>query len=100
MQFSVIYSVDVPNDIEVLNFAPPKAEELWDETEGDEEFGYGYLDGIWEGGHHRKWCFDLGLVKNLKPFVEHCVPVGREHRNHGQPRCSRLRFWLGSGHRI
>jgi hypothetical protein len=56
MQFSVIYSVDVPNDTNVLDYAPPQLEELWDQTEDDDQYEYGYLEGIWEEGHHRKWC--------------------------------------------
>jgi hypothetical protein len=39
MQFSVIYSVDVPNDTDALDYAPPHLDELWDETEDDEEYG-------------------------------------------------------------
>ena len=71
MQFSVIYSVDVPSDTDVLDHAPPHVEELWDETEDDEQFGYGYLEGIWEGGHHRKWCSVLDQAQ-FDEFVEHC----------------------------
>jgi hypothetical protein len=71
MQFSVIYSADVPNDIDVLDYAPPHLEELWDETENDEEFGYGYLEGIWEGGHHRKWCAILDR-EQFEAFVDRC----------------------------
>jgi len=56
MQFSVIYSADTPADVDVLDFAPPQAEDLWDETEDDDQFEYGYLEGSWENGHHRKWC--------------------------------------------
>ncbi len=43
MQFSVIYSVDVPADVSVLDFAPPEVEQLWAETEDDDQFEYGYL---------------------------------------------------------
>ena len=45
MQFAVIYSADVPADVEVLDYAPPPAEGVWDETGGDEQFEYGYLEG-------------------------------------------------------
>jgi hypothetical protein len=55
MRFSVIYSADCPSDVNVLDYAPPQVEELWDETEADESFEYEYLEGRWEGGHHRKW---------------------------------------------
>jgi hypothetical protein len=71
MQFSIIYSVDVPGDTDVLDFAPPQVEELWDQTEGDEEFGYEYLEGIWEGGHHRKWCSILDR-EQFDEFVDRC----------------------------
>jgi hypothetical protein len=56
MLFSVIYSVDCPSDRSVLEYAPPELAELWDETEGDENYEYSYLEGRWENGHHRKWC--------------------------------------------
>jgi hypothetical protein len=53
--FSVIYSADTPSDVGVGRYAPPQAEALWQQTEGDEGYEYGYLEGRWEGGHHRKW---------------------------------------------
>jgi hypothetical protein len=55
MQFSVIYSVDTPADVDLLDYAPPQVSELWDQTEGDEQYEYSYLEGRWENGHHRKW---------------------------------------------
>jgi hypothetical protein len=71
MQFSVIYSVDAPNDTDVLDFAPPRLDELWDETEGDDQYEYGYLEGCWEGGHHRKWCSILDR-EQFDEFIQHC----------------------------
>jgi hypothetical protein len=71
IQFSVIYSVDVPCDVEVLDFAPPEVESIWDETEGDDQFEYGYLEGDWEGGHHRKWAALLNR-ENFDEFIERC----------------------------
>jgi hypothetical protein len=71
MQFSVIYSADVPADTDVLDYAPPHVEELWDETEGDEEYGYGYLEGCWENGHHRKWCAILDR-QQFEEFLDRC----------------------------
>jgi hypothetical protein len=71
MQFSVIYSVDVPNDTNVLAYAPPCVDELWDETEDDSEFGYEYLEGCWEGGHHRKWTAILDR-EQFDDFVHAC----------------------------
>ena len=70
MQFSVIYSVDVPADENVLDFAPPNLAD-WDETEGDEAYGYGYLEGCWEEGHHRKWAAILDR-EQFEAFVDHC----------------------------
>lgn len=70
MQFSVIYSVDVPADEDVLAYAPPNVAE-WDETEGDEQYDYGYLEGCWENGHHRKWAAIL-TREQFNDFVDHC----------------------------
>jgi hypothetical protein len=82
MQFSVIYSADVPADVDVLDYAPPPAESVWDETEGDEQFEYGYLEGRWEEGHHRKWC---GLLDRdeFDRFVEHCRLVAEDVQTMG-----------------
>ena len=71
MKFSVIYSADVPSDVDVLNYAPPNATVLWGETEGDESYEYDYLKGSWEGGHHRKWCAILDR-EQFDEFIEHC----------------------------
>jgi hypothetical protein len=51
MQFSIIYSADCPSDHNIERFAPPKVEELWDPTEGDDQYGYSYLEGRWLKGH-------------------------------------------------
>lgn len=56
MLFSVIYSVDVPEDTNIETYVPPQADELWDQTEADESYDYDYLEGPWENGSHRKWC--------------------------------------------
>lgn len=59
MQFSVICSVDVPHNVDIAEYAPPDLGlylGLWDETEDDDQYDYGYLEGCWEEGHHRKWC--------------------------------------------
>jgi hypothetical protein len=55
MLFSVIYSVDAPEDVAINRYAPPQPE-LWDQTEGDECYEYGYLEGLWSEGSHRKYC--------------------------------------------
>ncbi len=71
MLFSVIYSVDVPADENVNDFAPPKLNELWDQTEGDDQYQYSYLEGCWEQGSHRKWCAFL-TREQFDEFVNHC----------------------------
>jgi hypothetical protein len=71
MLFSVIYSVDVPSNGDVNDFAPPKLDELWDQTEGDEEYQYSYLEGRWEEGSHRKWCALL-TRDQFNDFVNAC----------------------------
>ncbi len=55
VQFSIIYSVDIPSGINMRPFVPPHCKRLWDETEGDSGYDYSYLEGRWERGHHRKW---------------------------------------------
>ena len=71
MQFSVVYSVDVPSEIDLDGFAPPNVAELWDETQGDDQYEYSYLEGRWEEGHHRQWCALL-TREQFSEFVEHC----------------------------
>ncbi len=71
MLFSIIYSVDVPADEDVLGHAPPKADELWDQTEDDSNYEYGYLEGCWEEGHHRKWAAIL-TRDQFDDFTDHC----------------------------
>jgi hypothetical protein len=43
---------------------------LWQKTEGDEEYGYGYLEGEWEKGKHRKYTAFL-TRKQFERFVGH-----------------------------
>lgn len=81
MQFSVIYSVDVPADTDVLDFAPPHAAD-WHETEDDGQFGFGYLEGCCDGGHHRKWCSILNR-EQFEEFVEHCGLVADDTETKG-----------------
>ncbi|HZZ79986.1 MAG TPA: hypothetical protein VFE62_15815 [Gemmataceae bacterium] len=71
MLFSVIYSVDVCADDDVLTYAPPQVEDIWDQTEDDEQFEYAYLEGRWEGGHHRKWCAIL-TREQFDKFIDRC----------------------------
>jgi hypothetical protein len=77
MQFSVIYTADVPADVDVIDYAPPQGEELWDETEDDDQFEYGYLEGRWEQGHHRKWVALL-TREQFDQFIERCGLVAED----------------------
>ena len=70
MKFSVIYSVDCPEHEDISRHAPPDLE-LWDQTEGDEQYEYSYLEDRWENGSHRKWCAILSR-KQFDEFVERC----------------------------
>jgi hypothetical protein len=71
MQFSIIYSVDIPRGERLSRFAPPHVRKFWDRTEGDEQFDLDYLDGDWKKGHHRKWCAILDR-EQFEEFVNHC----------------------------
>lgn len=71
MLFSVIYSVDVPEGVDVAEFEPPRRDELWDQTEGDESYEYSYLEGRWEQGAHVKLCAILNR-QQFNDFVQHC----------------------------
>lgn len=70
MKFSIIYSVDVPEDKEISRLAPPDLS-LWDETEGDEQYDYSYLEDEWENGSHRKWCAVLDR-EQFDEFIARC----------------------------
>lgn len=68
---SAIYSVDCPDDEEMLDFAPPKARSFGTRPRGDEQYEYSYLEGRWENGSHRKWCAVL-TRDQFDEFVERC----------------------------
>lgn len=72
MQFSVIYSFDVRREQSVEPYNPPKNQRwrLWQLTEGDEQYEFGYLGGSYEKGKHRKWCAWL-TRKQFDEFVSH-----------------------------
>lgn len=82
MQFSVIYSVDTPEEVDLLDYAPPQAADLWDETEGDEQYEYSYLEGRWEHGHHRKWRALL-TRDQFDGFVQRCGLVAEDVQTMG-----------------
>jgi hypothetical protein len=69
MQFSVIYSVDAPQGVSIKPYTPPQVGRLWTRTEGDEQYEYGYLEGRWEKGKHRKWAALL-TREQFDAFVE------------------------------
>jgi hypothetical protein len=77
MQFSIIYSADVPEDEDIDLFAPPNVNELWDQTENDDQYEYGYLEGRWENGSHRKWCAILNRVQ-FDEFIDHCGLIAED----------------------
>jgi hypothetical protein len=82
MRFSVIYSVDVPGNVRVTDYAPPQARRLWDKTEGDESYEYSYLEGRWEKGKHRKWCAVLDRGQ-FDEFVSRCGLVAEDVQTMG-----------------
>jgi hypothetical protein len=82
MQFSVIYTADVPGDEDVLDHAPPQVNDLWDQTEGDSQYEYGYLEGRWEDGQHRKWCALLNR-EQFDEFVNRCGLVAEDVQTMG-----------------
>ena len=69
MQFSVIFSVDVPQGISIKEYAPPQVGRLWTLTEDDGQYEYSYLEGRWEKGKHRKWTALL-TRKQFDSFVD------------------------------
>lgn len=71
MLFSIIYSVDTPKGVKITSYAPPQVRKLWDRTEGDSEYEFGYLEGRWTKGKHRKWCAILDRDQ-FDQFVSHC----------------------------
>ena len=82
MLFSVIYSVDVPEGISLRRFTPPNVRELWERTEGDEQYEYGHLEGRWTKGRHRKWAALLDrtqfdeFVKKVRLYAESTETMG------------------------
>src|SRR4051794_26915815 len=82
MQFSVIFSVDVPQDVSIREYAPPSVGKLWTLTEGDEQHEYGYLEGRWDKGKHRKWTAFLdrqqfdAFVSKLGLYAEDVQTMG------------------------
>lgn len=89
MQFSVIYSVDVPQDENIDSYAPPNIDQLWNQTEGDDQYEYDHLEGAWENGSHRKWGAILAR-EEFDEFVEHfrmCAEDTETMGSIGAPGC-------------
>ena len=70
MLFSVIFSVYCPRSESIARFRPPQHRTLWQLTECDESYDYGYLEGEWLKGKHRKWC-GLLTKEQFTDFVDH-----------------------------
>jgi hypothetical protein len=69
MQFSVIFSVDVPHGVSIRDYAPPQVGRLWTMTEAGES-EYAYLEGRWlNRSKHRKWTALL-TRKQFDAFVD------------------------------
>jgi hypothetical protein len=77
MLFSVIYCIDTPADVDILGYAPPRVEELWDATEDDGQYEFSYLEGRWENGHHRKWVAVL-TRDQFDEFVRDCSLIAED----------------------
>lgn len=82
MQFSVIYSVDCPEDENIDLYAPSAVDELWDQTEDDDQYDYSYLEGCWENGSHRKWCAILNR-EQFDEFIDHCGLIAEDVQTMG-----------------
>ena len=91
MLFSVIYSVDVPGDEDVMDHAPPHVDELWDETENGET-EYSYLEGDWENGTHKKWCAIL-TREQFDAFIDKCSMVAESTETMGSLGAPGCGYW-------
>jgi hypothetical protein len=81
MLISVIYSVDVPQGVSLKSYTPPNCS-LWTRTEGDDQYEYGYLEGRWEKGKHRKWTALL-TRKQFDAFVSKLGMVAEDVQTMG-----------------
>ena len=91
MLFSVIYSADVPEDHDVMDFAPPDFNNLWDETESGKT-EYSYLEGDWENGTHKKWAAIL-TRDQFDEFVDRCELVAESTQTMGSIGAPGCGFW-------
>lgn len=71
MEFSIIYSIDTPREISIAPFNPPKSQRrLWQLTQDDSGYEYGYLEGRWAKGKHRTWVAVLNR-EQFQEFFDH-----------------------------
>lgn len=72
MRFYVILTIDIPRAEYINRYAPSKRiRRKLTLTEGDEQYEYDYLEGIWEHGKHRKYCGELNR-KDFEEMVSDC----------------------------
>lgn len=67
LNYSVIYTVDMCQDQSVQDWKPSGKQ--WKQTEGDEEYQFNHLGGLWKHGKHRKWIAYL-TAKQFERFVK------------------------------
>ncbi len=76
MQYSIIYSVDVPtcceDPVRISDYLP-KNRKPWTTTEDDSNYEYDYLEGDWLTGKHRKLCGILNQKQFDKFIDEMCL---------------------------
>jgi len=83
MDFSVIYTVDCPREVSIGQFNPPKSQKrLWQLTENNSGYEYGYLEGRWLKGKHRKW---VGILNRdqFEEFLDHTGLVAEDVQTMG-----------------
>jgi len=83
MNFSIIFSVDVPGDTSIRQYLPNRRiRRQLTQTEGDEQYDYKYLEGCWKKGKHRKLCGILNrkdfdqLVEDLSMWADSTETMG------------------------
>ena len=91
MQFSVIYSVDVPHDVSIKNYSPPQVGRLWNLTEGDEQYEY-HLPRRMLGEGKASEMDGSADPKAIRCLREQDRPLRRFHGNDGEHRITRFRI--------
>ena len=74
MKFSVIYSVDVPEGVEILDHAPPRLD-LWEETEDDQQ----YYHLAWQYAERYNSRYGNGLIPESAPMMEDIAEFWGRH---------------------